>query len=311
LIKKSGWKISSISTRGKMTEVYQLLLHSLRQCVMLTDQYAFDDKWLQLTITHGPVPRHEYRPDEPLQRATLRVVRNGVTIVVAAGNEGSIIEGNSLNPWCCAPWLISVGATDSDGANLLPSSSRGVAELPYEAPTVVAPGEAEAHDGLNHVHKTALENIQSAPGKAERMVVDGNRVFNYHKNANGQITVQMIRDDGTPTPEAPLEMMLEWLRERGSKLKAVAGTSYAAEYVTSVCGTVASHVKKALPDLARGMRPKLVKTILEDMAQPMSDYERWEAGNGLVTHEIAADYLKALTPAKLIEMCEKAKSRWT
>jgi serine protease AprX len=61
----------------------------------------------------------------------------GVNVVFSAGNNGP--AQNTLNPYAVAPWVISVGATDSQG-RLASFSSRGGFADPLFHPTLLAPG---------------------------------------------------------------------------------------------------------------------------------------------------------------------------
>jgi len=76
-----------------------------------------------------------YDENDPVNIATKILTDRGINIVFSAGNSG---PGNgTLNPYAQAPWVISVGATDQNGA-LASFSSRG--DFGKGSPTVVAPG---------------------------------------------------------------------------------------------------------------------------------------------------------------------------
>ena len=78
-----------------------------------------------------------YDPHDPVNIATKLLTSHGVNVVVSAGNSGA---GNgTLNPYSMAPWVISVGATNQDGA-LASFSSRGTFGGENAQPTLVAPG---------------------------------------------------------------------------------------------------------------------------------------------------------------------------
>jgi hypothetical protein len=80
-------------------------------------------------------------PEDPVNILTKEASKY-VPVVIAAGNSGTNAAGKeTLNPWAQAPWVISVGATDSlSGGMLLPESSRGSEGNPESGPTVVAYG---------------------------------------------------------------------------------------------------------------------------------------------------------------------------
>src|SRR6185436_17081231 len=61
----------------------------------------------------------------------------GINVVFSAGNTG--LSQHTLNPYAAAPWVVSVGATDTKG-RLADFSSRGSFASPIFRPTLVAPG---------------------------------------------------------------------------------------------------------------------------------------------------------------------------
>ncbi len=76
-----------------------------------------------------------YDPNDPVNVATKLLTEQGINVVFSAGNAG---PGNgSMNPYALAPWVVSVGATDSAG-RLASFSSRG--SFGKDRPTLVAPG---------------------------------------------------------------------------------------------------------------------------------------------------------------------------
>ncbi len=78
-----------------------------------------------------------FDPNDPVNVATKMLTDAGVAVVFSAGNSGS---GNgTLNPYAAAPWVISVGATDQNGA-LAGFSSRGNFGDELQHPSLVAPG---------------------------------------------------------------------------------------------------------------------------------------------------------------------------
>jgi Subtilase family len=310
LAKKTFVK-SHIFTRGEMTHTYDYLLNSLRQTIMLDvelpEQHA---AWRNVAISLGPVPWYQYSPNEPMNLATLAVVQRGTTVIIAAGNEGRILKGNSLNPWSIPPWVIGVGATDRHGTKLLEFSSRGIPDDEDLAPTVVAPGETESEfSGLDHGDIVALEHIKQAPPGVSDTSVVGRHVLLYFKDQNGRIDVTLMEGD-KPKATLPLDYLIDQLKAAGRyNPHAVVGTSVAVEYVKAICSDIAQRVGVRVPNWPKADRPKLIKTVLEDMAQPVGNHARWEVGSGVVTLQIAREYLSSLSDAKLATLCEKAKLR--
>jgi serine protease AprX len=75
--------------------------------------------------------------NDPVNIATRMLTDRGVNVVFSAGNTGP--GEHTLNPYSVAPWVISVGATDTQG-RLASFSSRGSFASGLFRPTLVAPG---------------------------------------------------------------------------------------------------------------------------------------------------------------------------
>ena len=78
-----------------------------------------------------------YDTNDPVNVATKMLTEAGVNVVFSAGNSGPGMH--TLNPYAVAPWVVSVGATDSHG-RLASFSSRGAFASSLFRPTLVAPG---------------------------------------------------------------------------------------------------------------------------------------------------------------------------
>ena len=85
-----------------------------------------------------PLKPYKYDEREALNVASKALFECQIVCVVAAGNFGP--ADDTMNPWAVAPWVIGVGAADSEGKKLWEGSSRGVPGDPVNHPTVVAPG---------------------------------------------------------------------------------------------------------------------------------------------------------------------------
>lgn len=75
--------------------------------------------------------------NDPVNVATRMLTDHGVNVVFSAGNSGPGLH--TLNPYAVAPWVVSVGATDTTG-HLASFSSRGDFASALFHPTLVAPG---------------------------------------------------------------------------------------------------------------------------------------------------------------------------
>ena len=96
--------------------------------------------------------------NDPVNIATKLLTDNGVNVVFSAGNTGP--GQHTLNPYSVAPWVISVGATDSKG-RLASFSSRGDFGSALFRPTLVAPGV-----GVVSLRGSGVLNVTGAQGIA-------------------------------------------------------------------------------------------------------------------------------------------------
>ena len=96
--------------------------------------------------------------NDPVNIATKLLTDNGVNVVFSAGNSGP--GQHTLNPYAVAPWVVSVGATDTQG-RLASFSSRGDFASGLFSPTVVAPGV-----NVVSVRGSGVTNVTGAEGIA-------------------------------------------------------------------------------------------------------------------------------------------------
>jgi serine protease AprX len=80
-----------------------------------------------------------YDPDHPINRATRAAHDAGITVVMAAGNDGSWGPGG-LSRYCIPDWVVCVGASTRSGS-LASLSSQGVPGDTTASPDLLAPGE--------------------------------------------------------------------------------------------------------------------------------------------------------------------------
>ena len=96
--------------------------------------------------------------NDPVNIATKLLTDNGVNVVFSAGNTGP--GQHTLNPYAIAPWVVSVGATDTPG-HLASFSSRGDFASGLFHPTVVAPGV-----NVVSIRGSGVTNVTGAEGIA-------------------------------------------------------------------------------------------------------------------------------------------------
>ena len=95
--------------------------------------------------------------NDPVNIATKMLTDSGINVVFSAGNSGS--GAHTLNPYAAAPWVVSVGATDTLG-RLASFSSRGDFANPLLHPTLVAPGvDIVSTRGLGVASVTGVEGL--------------------------------------------------------------------------------------------------------------------------------------------------------
>ncbi|HEV7472751.1 MAG TPA: S8 family serine peptidase, partial [Pyrinomonadaceae bacterium] len=116
--------------------------------------------------------------NDPVNIATKMLTEAGVSVVFSAGNSGA--GAHTLNPYAAAPWVVSVGATDTQG-RLASFSSRGDFGDPLLHPTLVAPGVS-----VVSLRGSLVANVTGAEGLAG---ADAQRLnaseLPYYTTANG------------------------------------------------------------------------------------------------------------------------------
>lgn len=119
-----------------------------------------------------------YDTNDPVNVATKMLTDAGINVVFSAGNTGP--GAHTLNPYAVAPWVVSVGATDTQG-RLASFSSRGDFGSALFRPTLVAPGV-----NVVSVRGSGIANVIGAEGLAG---ADAQRLSSsempYYTTANG------------------------------------------------------------------------------------------------------------------------------
>lgn len=104
-----------------------------------------------------------YDANDPVNVATRMLTNAGINVVFSAGNTGP--GQHTLNPYAAAPWVISVGATDTQG-RLASFSSRGGFASPQLHPTLVAPGvDVVSLRGSGVANVTGAQGLAGADSK--------------------------------------------------------------------------------------------------------------------------------------------------
>jgi len=116
--------------------------------------------------------------NDPVNVGTRMLTDAGINVVFSAGNTGP--GQHTLNPYAVAPWVVSVGATDTVG-RLASFSSRGSFASPIFRPTLVAPGV-----DIVSLRGSGVANVTGATGLAGTDAKRLNLIeLPYYTTANG------------------------------------------------------------------------------------------------------------------------------
>ncbi len=116
--------------------------------------------------------------NDPVNIASKMLTDAGINVVFSAGNSGP--GAHTLNPYAAAPWVVSVGATDTQG-RLASFSSRGDLGNSLFHPSLVAPGVSVVSlRGSVVANVTGLEGLIGAD--AQRLSATE---LPYYTTANG------------------------------------------------------------------------------------------------------------------------------
>jgi serine protease AprX len=106
----------------------------------------------------------KFEKEDPINVASKKAYKRGITVVFAAGNAGP--EKDTLNPYSVAPWVIGVAAGDKQ-RRLADFSSRGRPGSKLYAPDITAPGvdivSARASTGATINALTAADDATYIP----------------------------------------------------------------------------------------------------------------------------------------------------
>ncbi len=154
----SGGKYSGVApnarlvglSAGELTLVY--ILEGFDY--LLANRNSLDVRVLNCSFSTNAL----FDVNDPVNIATKMLTDAGVNVVFSAGNSGP--GQHTLNPYAAAPWVVSVGATDSVG-RLAEFSARGGFAQPLFHPTLVSPGV-----NVVSLRGTGVANVTGAQGLA-------------------------------------------------------------------------------------------------------------------------------------------------
>lgn len=206
----------------------------------------------------------EFHEDDQIQKLFKKAFEAGITVVLAAGNYGPLI--NTLSPISIGPWVIGVGAASKDGKRLADFSSRGIPGDELYKPTIVAPG---------------VDMVGLWPEGKKKTLTQ------YNRDKKLITSEELYRQTGRHVIIS--KKMLEICT-------VMSGTSQAAAIVSGLAAKIIEMRRL----LKLPSDPTTVKEVFLDMAVPMPNYEAHEVGAGFVSVFTAIDYFDSLDNSEKI-----------
>jgi Subtilase family len=252
-------------------------------------------------------------PADPLHVATRTASDRGISVVVAAGNDGP--ADDSLQELARDPWVIAVGAAGPDGAALA-SSSRGSASVP--GPAVLADGSPPGlhyqalvtfSDGEPEVRSYPPEHPGTsfaAPRVANvmvfiRKVLETCRALHQVWQSGERLAVIPLPVIGSPG-DVDSDFLSAGAGQFRTRLQ-LAGQDEVRfpvrpptqQWFDALAGGVAEARRELTVDAQTARR------VLCALAQPAHG-EPWETGAGVVSLSAARSYFAALTPSRWLDI---------
>ena len=257
--------------------------------------------------------------DDPLARATRAATELGVCVVVAAGNAGP--REASMQELALAPWVISVGAVDANGA-VLHNSSRGSASAP--GPVVVADATRTFKPKYSMVvdfthtdpdgEPQITRPIPQNPGTSFSAPIVSKEAAFIKKvlEATSRLIAACATQEGEPQPGRMVVPTLgfvdtgvnpDFLPESDAgplRSRMIAGGQteleiFGIDEEWQWCRAMAA----ALPDPDLAVTPEAVRRALVLSATPVAG-DPWVVGAGIISRETSLKFLTDLTPSRLL-----------
>lgn len=187
-----------------------------------------------------------------------KAITSGGILIYPIGNFGPI--PGLINPFAQLEGVISVGSASNDGKKLMEFSSRGIPNVKFSGPSVVAPGV----DIIGRTHSGIIQFIIEKRNKSH--LITKEKYYN-------QRAVQ-------PSNESFEEIKKNYVV--GS------GTSQSVELVADIVWKLVN-IRFSNKMNCSGKR---IREILNDMASPMKGYENHEVGGGFVNMFVFNSYIQ-------------------
>lgn len=215
-----------------------------------------------------------------------------IPVVLAAGNFGGDGQVETITGWAEAQWVISVGATaDNEGRVVAGNSSRGGEASPSVEPTVVASGLVDAYEGAYTSY--AAPKVSDCLGDllcwsldvAQAVAtVSGETVIGAPRVGIGYVDIDLITASrGIPHGATVAQLGLPDL-----PLPSLPVGASDPDNVDQILGLLRS--ENLTWDL--DPNPTRLRAMLLETAVPVPNSPRRESGNGFVSADGVAAYLK-------------------
>lgn len=277
-----GLKVIDSSGGGNVMEVGDKIVQAIDWAIKNKDEFNIRVINMSLGLPH-------IVPDfEPVNEASNRAIKEGIAVVVAAGNSGPNAGTINTEPGD-NPSVITVGASDDHNTltkaddNVADFSSRGPTPKGHTKPDVIAPG-------------TEIMSLNVPGSELDKQAQQMNQIHSVIAVANEEQLKQiagMLSSQGA-LPEEALQLPTEQLRklllgaiptmpvagqldmggEKGAAYIGMPGTSMASPMVA---GVVADMIQ-ANPDLTH----KQIKDILMSTADKFSGLDANTQGAGYI-----------------------------
>lgn len=287
-----GIQVLNGEGEGSMSEVIENLTAGVNWMVENKEQYNIKVANLSLGLPLVEYQRSWFGPStlyDPIGAAINRAVEAGITVVVAAGNDGSDPGTINASP-AINDNVITVGALDTQNTRdrsddrVADFSSRGPTPDGRVKPDILAPGvNIMAANSPGSIIEQQNEQIAMIRQEVESMSARQLQMMAYKLVRAGMAPPELLRVH----PEDLRESMLEGMQthathgrnEGGAAYMAMDGTSMASPIVAGVCAAVL----EANPNLS----PDQVKTILMKTSDRLPGVRANDQGAGVLNAQKA------------------------
>jgi hypothetical protein len=242
-----------------------------------------------VNLSLGANPYVRYVPHHPVNMAS-KALAEFVPVTVAVGNGGDKVDEVTSSPWSRAPWVVSVGATETiEGDAVAEYSSGGIADDSSTWPTVVAYGASS----LDSRH---IGTSYAAPRAARQIMYLAAFI----------LTLSALIENLKTGFEHGVPPIFFGNIDRGIKISPRRLPLAALPFFA-----IDVEVLRYAMDIVRknGRQPKLTPSpillvnMLLESAQPVPGASRYRAGGGFVSDSNSEAYLSRFSAYDLVRCC--------